>query len=425
MKNLEKTQLFLYTIIYSVAIHVPLWSKNHIVTGDRRLYMNEFVFQNKVKVFFGHTHLPSFVKEMSTYGTSVLIAYGSGSVVRSGLLTTVEKEFKNQGIKIYHLSGIEPNPKLTSIQRGIKLCKDNNISFVIGLGGGSVMDAAKAIAIGSVYDGDVWDFYSYKVAPKSALPIGTIPTLAATGSEMNSGSVITNEALTQKNGYGHELMFPKATWMNPKLTTTVPKFHTAAGIADILAHIFEFYFHNQTHTVLQDNLQEALMKSVISYGTTVMHNLEDEVSRANLMWASSLALNGFISIGQPFEGYNHLMEHVISAHYDISHGAGLALIMPKWLEYILNDQSVKRISQFARNVMDVEEKDDYIAAKKGIIKLQQFFNSIGLPSSFSEMNIKSDKFEQMAKEASNSKGELGRFVTLSTSDLVEILNMCQ
>lgn len=319
------------------------------------------------------------------------------------------------------LAGVEPNPRLSTVKKGISLIRENELDWILAVGGGSVIDCSKAIAGGALYDGDVWDFYERKAKVEKALPLGTVLTLAATGSEMNKGSVITNWETQQK--HGASMTFPVFSILDPENTFTVPRNQTVYGISDTLSHVFEQYFSHTTEIPLQTGFAETIMKTVIENARKVLQNLEDYDARANLMLSSTFALNGLLAAGVETDWATHSIEHAVSAVYDIPHGGGLAIIFPNWMKYVYKE-NIPRFKRFAVEVwgVDPEGKTDEETALAGIDAVRAFFNEIGAPSRLADYNIGDDKLGVVAEKALPF-GPIGNFQKLGKEDVREILRM--
>ena len=382
--------------------------------------MKNFYFYNSTKIYFGKDEVDKIGKLSKEFGSNLLLVYGKSSIKKSGLYDRVIKLLKAENINIFELGGIDPNPRIESIREGGELCKKHNIDLVLGVGGGSVIDASKGIASAALYDGDPWDFYSYKVESKGALPIASILTLSATGSEMNAGSVVTNFETKDKNGWGSPFTNPKFSILDPSLTYTVSAHQTGCGIVDSLTHVYEFYFSNEK-SYLNDRICEAIMKTIIYYGPIALKEPDNYEARANLMFSSTLALNGLTGFSKDFEGFNHITEHVLSAYYDIAHGDGLSILAPHWMKHIINEDNIDKFYEFAVNVWGIEPEENtaYVAAQ-GISKVFEFYRSLGMPLSLKEVGIVNADLDQLAAKA--VKGEtLGKFVKLTKEDVKDIL----
>ncbi len=388
--------------------------------------MNNFVYNLTTKVFFGKGQISNLPSEIKKYGKKVLFLYGKSSIKKTGLYDEVVKLLNDGGIEFLELSGVDPNPRLSTVKEGSRLCREHDLDFILAVGGGSTIDCAKAIAIDRFYEGDTWvDLYRQgKVDTiKKALPLGSILTLAATGSEMNKNTVITNEETEEKYGLGTEIVKPKFSILDPVYTFTVPKHQTAAGCADILSHLFEQYFSPIKKAYVSARIAEAIMKTVIEYAPIALKEPDNYEARANLMWAGTVALNGTASAGKPGDWSVHGIEHELSAKYDITHGVGLAILTPRWMEYVMNDDNVFRLADYARNVWDVREEDDYKAAEYGIAKTKDFFLSLDIPMTLPEVGINEDRLEEMAKAATKS-GKIGAMKKMDWEDVYNIYKMC-
>ncbi|MCK5761528.1 MAG: iron-containing alcohol dehydrogenase [Candidatus Izimaplasma sp.] len=386
--------------------------------------MKNFDYHNPTKVYFGKDEVDKVGKLSKEFGSNVLLVYGKTSIKKTGLYDRIVKLLKAESINIFELSGIDPNPRIESIRAGGDLCKKHNIDLVLAVGGGSVIDASKGIASAALYDGDPWDFYSYKVLSTESLPIATVLTLSATGSEMNPWSVVTNFATKDKNGWGTMNTYPKFSILDPTLTYSVSKHQTGCGIVDILTHVYEFYFSNED-SYLNDRICEAIMKTVIHYGPIALEEPNNYEARANLMFSSTLALNGTAGFSKDWEGFNHSTEHVLSAFYDIPHGDGLSILAPHWMKHILNEDNIEKFYEFAVNVwgLDPDEDHSYVAVL-GISEVFKFYKSINMPLSLREVGIIDPDFEEIARKS--LKGDtLGEFVKLTKEDIKNILMYSQ
>lgn len=382
--------------------------------------MQNFTFSNPTKLIFGKDTLKELQNEIPQYGKNVLLVYGGGSIKRSGLYDKVLAELKEIGAEVSELSGVEPNPRLSTVHKGVEICKEKGIDFILAVGGGSVIDCTKAIAAGAKYDGDAWDLVTKKAFASEALPFGTVLTLAATGSEMNAGSVITNWETNEKYGWGSPVTFPKFSILDPVNTFTVPRDQTIYGIVDMMSHVFEHYFHLEENTLLQDRMCEGLLLTVMETAPKLLEDLENYEHRATILYNGTMALNGMLSMGYRGDWATHNIEHAVSAVYDIPHGGGLAILFPNWMKHNL---SVKpsRFKQLAVRVfgVDPEGKTDEEAGLEGIEKLREFWNSIGAPSRLADYDIDESGVETMADKAM-ANGEFGNFKKLNREDVVSI-----
>ncbi|MGB2705518.1 MAG: iron-containing alcohol dehydrogenase [Candidatus Omnitrophota bacterium] len=373
-------------------------------------------------VYFGKGQVEVIEAELRKRAKKILIVTGQGSVKRNGIFADVIKVVKYAKVAYVELSGIKPNPRLKSVYEGIKICKKEKMNFILAVGGGSVIDASKAIAAGVKYKGDVWDFFTKGIKPAKALPVGTVLTLAATGSEMNGNTVITKEDTRRKLAFGSPVIRPVFSVLDPEYTYTVNKYHTACGVVDIMAHVFEQYFSHTKAADVQDRIAEGLLKVCIKYGPAVCENPRDYNARANILWAGSLALNNLIGEGKEEDWASHAIEHELSAIYDISHGAGLSIVVPSWMRHVLSSKTVKKFVEYGINVWGIEKNRDKMnIANEAINKTRAFFNSLGMPSSLSEVSITARHFEDMAKNALRDWGKIGSFKRLSEKDIVQIL----
>ena len=389
--------------------------------------MHNFTFYSPTYFAFGkeeENNAGHYVKRFG--GSKVLIHYGGGSVVRSGLLDRVKASLAKEGIAFVELGGVKPNPRSGLVYEGIELCKKENVDFVLAVGGGSTIDSAKAIAAGTVYEGDFWDFYSGKLVEK-ALPVGTILTIAAAGSEGSPDSVITKEEGMLKRGASGEALRPAFSILNPALTQTLPPYQTACGITDIMAHLFERYFTNTQDVEVTDRMIEALLLTMIHEAPKVIADPNDYQARANIMWAGMIAHNNCCGVGRQQDWASHDLEHELSALYDCAHGAGLAVVFPAWMEYNLQ-HDVMRFAQVAHRVwgcsMDFQHPE--ITAKAGIRAFRAFLKSIGMPQTLAELGGKEEDIPYLAHTAAygnGNDGTLGSFVVLREEDMANIYRL--
>lgn len=387
--------------------------------------MNSFVYDIPVKVYFGENQLGNLGAELKKFGNRVLLTYGGGSIKRSGLYGQITEEIKKAGLELYELSGIEPNPRIDSVRKGAQICKDEQIDVLLAVGGGSTIDAAKYMAAGACVDHDPWEFFSRWAPIEKALPIVTVLTLSATGSEMDPGGVISNPKTKDKIGRLAPQLLPKVSFLDPTLTYTVDAYQTACGVADMMSHIIEVYFNMEQDLYMLDCFMEGLMKTIIKFAPIAMREPDNYEARANLMWASSWAINGFVNGGKQQEWSCHPMEHEVSAIYDITHGLGLAILTPRWMEYCLDESTVSKYVQFGVNVFGIDASLPAMEiAQKSIEMLKDFlFKTLGLKSSFTEVGINDSDFKIMAKKACGD-GILEGFKPLGQKDIEEIFKMC-
>ena len=390
--------------------------------------MNDFVFSNTTKVYFGKDQLRHLREEISRFGKKVLLVYGGGSIKKIGLYDKVMAELNAAGMTVYELPGVEPNPHHTTVNKGAALCKKEGIDVLLAVGGGSTIDAAKAIAATAKYDGDdCWDLVTGKGTASENLPIVTVLTLAATGSEMDVGGVISNVELNEKQPLFGPALRPDVSFLDPTNTYSVSAYQTASGSADIMSHVFDVaYFSAQDEMDMLLRMQEEVLKTVVKYAPAAIAKPDDYEARANLMWASSWALNGFLYDGLSQATVCHSMEHELSAFYNITHGHGLAIVIPKWLTYILDERTAPRIRRFGVNVLGVDESLSEIdGAKAAIAALEKFFfETLGLKSRLSDLGIGDENFSLMAKKACGPAGKLDGFTTLTPEDVEKIFRLC-
>ena len=382
--------------------------------------MRNFTYHNPTKILFGKDTTDHLAEEMKNRGKNVLFVYGGGSIKKNGLYDRVMRQLGDK--HVYELSGVEPNPRLTTVCKGIQICREKQIDFILAVGGGSVIDCAKAISIGALYEGDVWDFYKGKAYPQAAIPLGAILTLAATGTEMNGNSVITNLDTQEKIGFaGVLLLHPAFSILDPCNTFTVPNHQIANGCVDMLSHLYECYFSYPDDTPIQDGLAETIMRTVFENVFVTLEKPEDYDARANLMWCGTLALNDMIPLGKEGDWGCHAIEHVLSAHYDIAHGAGLAIITPPYMKYLCQFNPAK-YKQYAVNVfgLDPQGKSDYEVGMEGIAKTKSLFKQIGAPVALGEVGIGVEKLELMANEIVQD-GKIGNYSKIGAEELFQIL----
>ena len=386
--------------------------------------MNNFTFYSPTYFVFGKDEENNTGKYVKRFGGSkVLIHYGGGSVVRSGLLGRVKTSLEKENIAYVELGGVKPNPRSGLVYEGIDLCRKEKVDFVLAVGGGSTIDSAKAIAAGTVYDGDFWDFYMGKLVER-ALPVGTVLTIAAAGSEGSGDTVITKEEGMYKRGAGGEALRPVFSILNPALTQTLPPYQTACGITDIMAHLFERYFTNTQNVEVTDRVIEGLLQTMIHEAPKVIANPNDYEARANIMWAGMLAHNNCCGVGRDQDWASHDLEHELSALYDCAHGAGLAVVFPAWMEYNM-EHDVMRFAQVANRVwgcaMDFQHPE--MTARAGIEAFRRFLRSIGMPQTLAELGGKEEDIPYLAHTAAygnGNDGTLGSFVVLTEADMANI-----
>ncbi|TJY43082.1 iron-containing alcohol dehydrogenase [Cohnella pontilimi] len=383
--------------------------------------MKPFIYENPTRLYFGEGQIRHLITETKRLGNKVLLLYGGGSIKRNGVYDAVMNALKEAGAEVLELSGVDPNPRISTVRRGAQMCNEHNIDWVLAVGGGSVIDCAKAIAAAAVFDGDFWDVVSHKRSAQGALPIGTVLTLAATGSEMNAGSVITNEETQEKMGWSASPhTFPKFSILDPAYTVSVPKEHTVYGIVDMMSHVFEQYFHHDEMAPVQDGFCESILRAIVQTAPKLVEDLENVELRGIIMYCGTMALNGLLSMGVTGDWANHDMEHAVSAVYDIPHGGGLAILFPHWMDVAV-EKHPERFAQLAENVFGIkpEGRSALEVGKEGIQALRDFWRSIGAPTRLSDYNIDDSRLILMAGKATTF-GPRGRFITLTLEDIADI-----
>jgi alcohol dehydrogenase YqhD (iron-dependent ADH family) len=387
--------------------------------------MENFEFCNPTRILFGRGAEEKVGQQTAGYSKNILLHFGGGSIKASGLYDRVTASLRNAGVKWVELGGVQPNPRLSLVREGIRLCKENQLGLVLAVGGGSVIDSAKAIAMGAVMEGDVWDIFMGKGVLTAALPVGTVLTIPAAGSEASTASVITNEAGWLKRGFNSELIYPRFSILNPELAFTLPKFQVACGIADIMAHLMERYFTNVSHVTFTDRLLEATMKTLIHVAPTVLSNPQDYNAWSELMWAGTIAHNNLLDTGRIGDWVSHQIEHEISGIYDVAHGAGLAVVFPAWMKYVLH-HDLNRFVQWAVRVWNVE-MDVYnfeAVARAGIERMEAFYHSIGLGTKLADLGIQDDRIAEMADKCTAGDTQVaGNYVKLNREDIKNILRL--
>lgn len=384
--------------------------------------MNNFRFNAYTDIRFGKNQVEALPELIAPLGKKVLMVYGSSSIRKNGLYDKVKALLAD--FEVFELAGIEPNPKITSVREGVKICKKENIEVVLAVGGGSTIDASKVIAAGANYDGDPWDLVVDNNKIGKVLPVVTVLTLAATGSEMNKNAVISNMETNEKLGTSSHNFIPRASICDPTYLFSLPASQTAAGTADIMSHIFEQYFQHEKRAFITDRFAESLLKACIKYCPIALKEPDNYEARANLMWASTQALNSLLSCGKGGAWTCHAIEHELSAYYDITHGVGLAIITPRWMRYILNEDTVEKFCEYAKNVWDITEEDPYKCANMAIDATENFFRACGIPMTLKEVGIDESKLQVMAENAVRRGGLMNAYVSLNVEDVVTILKAC-
>ena len=390
--------------------------------------MNDFSFYSPTKFVFGRgaeAKVGSLVRACG--GTKALLHFGGGSVKKNGVYDAVVKALESEGVGYVPLGGVQPNPRSGLVREGIALCRKESVDFILAVGGGSVIDSAKAIAFGTLYDGDFADFYFGKdvknqpQVPK-ALPVGTVLTIAAAGSEGSANSIINLEPGNLKRGATGDVLRPKFSVLNPEFTFTLPPFQTACGLTDIFAHIAERYFTPTKEVEITDALCEAVMRTVVKEGAKVMANPRDYDARANSMWTSTVAHNNVCGVGRAQDWSSHGIEHELSALYDCAHGAGLAVVMPAWMDYVM-EADIARFARFAERVWDVREGSPEEMAKEGVRRYRAWLKSIGMPQNFVELGAKTEDIPALVEKLGLKGNTLGAFRPLNDADVAAILRI--
>ena len=386
--------------------------------------MNNFNFYSPTYFAFGRgkeSEVGALVKRFG--GTKVLLHYGGGSVKRNGLFDSVIKSLEEAQIPYVELGGVKPNPRSGLVYEGIELCRREHVDFILAIGGGSTIDSAKAIALGVPYDGDFWDFYSKKMPVERAIPVGTVLTIAAAGSEGSGDSVITNESSMLKWAAGGDALRPKFSILNPAYTCTLPAYQTACGITDIMVHVCERYFTNTRDVEITDRLCEAVLKAMIEESPRVMRDLTNYEARANIMWAGMVAHNNIVGVGRDQDWASHALEHELSALYDCAHGAGLAVVTPAWMKFVYK-HDVNRFAQFAVRVWgcDMNFACPEITALEGIKRFEDFLRSIGMPVTFAELGAKEEDIPAMVRQLCK-RDHIGSFVPIGAEEAAAIFRL--
>ena len=388
--------------------------------------MNDFEFYSPTRFVFGRGAEKKTGALVRAFGgTRALLHFGGGSVKRNGVYDAVVASLNEAGVPFVPLGGVRPNPRSGLVREGIALCRKEKLDFVLAVGGGSVIDSSKAIAFGTLYEGDFADFYFGKDVKNQppvpgALPVGTVLTIAAAGSEGSANSVINLEPGSLKRCATGDLLRPKFSVLNPELTFTLPPFQTACGMTDIFAHVVERYFTPTKDVTVTDELCEAVMRTVVAESAKVMANPQDYAARANIMWAGTIAHNNVCGVGRAQDWSSHGIEHELSALYDCAHGAGLAVVMPAWMEYVM-ETDLARFARFARRVWEVEDADPRSAAQEGIRRYRAWLKSIGMPQAFKELGAKEEDIPKLVATLGLKGNLLGAFRPLADEDVANIL----
>ena len=386
--------------------------------------MKNFHYHMPVDLFFGEGQISQLANQLQRFGNRVLLVYGGGSIKRNGIYQKIMDIFAAEHISFWELSGVEPNPRLETVIRGVELCRAHHIDLILAVGGGSSIDCAKVVAGSVHYDGNPWDIVLDSTLCQNVLPIGVILTIAATGSEMDPMAVITNTEQNLKYGVGHPDFIPRFSILDPTYTYSVPAAQTAAGTADMMSHVFESYFTLHDGAFLINRLAEGILQTCIHYGPIAVKEPENYEARANLMWASSLAINGLLKNGKDCPWSVHAMEHALSAYFDVTHGTGLAILTPAWMKYILDDSTAQMFAEYGWNVWHLERSWDAMrTANAAIEKTREFFISLGIPATLRELNIPESMLETMAKSAPKNGDTIHGVKPLHCKDVLNIYKL--
>lgn len=420
MIMLDCRTIYYYNDVLVLKITV---NKLHNKTRRKRL-MENFQYKNPTKLIFGKDQVGALKEELPQYGRNVLLVYGGGSIKQNGLYDQIKTILDELNVNVHELAGVEPNPRLATVKKGIEVCKNEQIDVLLAVGGGSVIDCTKAIAAGAVYEGDVWDIINKQVAATKALPFGTVLTLAATGSEMNPDSVITNWETNEKYVWGSPATHPAFSILDPTNTMSVPRDQTVYGMVDMMSHVFEQYFHNVKNTPLQDRMCYSVLQTVIETAPKLLEDLQSYTHRETILYSGTIALNGTLQMGYFGDWASHTIEHAVSAVYDIPHAGGLAILFPNWMRHVV-DQDVTRMKRLMTNMFDLETegKSDKEVVLEGIDRLSAFWSSLGAPSRLADYDIGEDRLEEIAEIAAKEMkhGGFGNFQSLNKEDILSIL----
>ncbi len=386
--------------------------------------MQNFEFQNPTKIIFGKNTIPKVGSEIKNYGVNkVLMLYGKASIFKNGVYDQASKSLQANGIEFIEFGGIKPNPVLSKVKEAVELCKKENIEGILAIGGGSVIDSAKAVGAGYFMAEDIWSIFDGRKIADKSLPVFTILTLSATGSEMNSGGVITREDDLKKWPFRAGInSFPKVSIIDPSVQASLPADQTINGAVDALSHIFEYYFDGSKESEIQDELAESMMRVIMKHTRVLLKSPDNYDSRAQLAWCATLALNGSTGVGRNWGDWSsHMLEHSISALYDIAHGAGLAIMFPAWMKYVYKN-NIQKFIRFADRIFGITGGSDDERCLKGIEELQKFYRSIGAPVTLKEIGVKEEDIIELVKNAS-LRAPLGRVKQLFKSDIEEIFKI--
>lgn len=386
--------------------------------------MKNFEYYCPTRVIFGKTSENELLYEFRKYGENVLFVYGGGSIKKSNLFETVAIQLREANKRVFELSGVEPNPKLSLVRKGIDIVRKNNVSFILAVGGGSVIDTAKAISFGAPSENDVWNFFDNNTSPHKALPLGVVLTIAASGSETSNSCVITNDETKIKRGVNSECFIPRFACMNPERTFTLSKYQTACGVSDILSHMLERYFTIDSDNEITDGLLLSMIKQILSLGVKVINKPLDYNLRAQIMYLGSIAHNNSLSVGRTGDWACHKIEHALSAFNDVAHGEGLAIVTPAWMKYSY-ETNPKAFSKLAVEAFNIEkgDKSDEQLTYELIAKLEEFYKSLGLKTRLKDINISQKDISSIADTAMYHYDNLGYFKKLYLDDVKKILSL--
>ncbi|MEJ8776975.1 iron-containing alcohol dehydrogenase [Pseudogracilibacillus sp. ICA-222130] len=386
--------------------------------------MQPFMYYNPTKLLFGKGQIDQLSNEIGKYGRKILLVYGGGSIKRNGVYEKITYELKKANVEWVELMGVASNPKLSTVRRGIDICKREKIDFILAVGGGSVIDCTKAIVVGARTEADVWNIICRKTRAIDGIPYGSIVTLAGTGAELSLSAVISNEESKEKRAFVSSFSRAKFSIVDPTLMISVPRKHTINGVVDTMSHLLEHYFHHGNNTNIQDEFLEAALRNVATTGTKLLEDLSNESYRETIAYASSIALSDQMNMGFVGDWGTHHIEHALSAVHDIPHGGGMAILFPKWMEYVLDDENVSRFKRFAVNVfgVDANGKSDKQIAQEGIESLASLWKEWGAPSSLEHYDIHDDKtFSLIAHKTMETAPNCGNFKRLQKEDVLQIL----
>ncbi|MCL1989802.1 MAG: iron-containing alcohol dehydrogenase [Defluviitaleaceae bacterium] len=386
--------------------------------------MFNFNYQNETKIIFGKDTEATVGTELAKHTKKVLLHYGGASAKATGLYDKVVTSLTEAGIAFVELGGVKPNPRASLVYEGIELCRNENIDFILAVGGGSVIDSAKAIAAGVYYDGDFWDLYTKGAKPTDCLKVATVLTIPAAGSEASTATVITHEKTNEKRGYGHPKLRPVFSILNPELTFTLPDYQTSCGLADMFAHVVERYFTQQRHDIYTTRLCEATMKTIVELGRKIFKDPNNYELRAEIMLAGMVAHNDWLGLGRGGDWSSHQIEHELSGFYDLSHGAGLCIIIPAWMKHVYH-HDMPFFAQFANRVFDIEINTANLeeTALKGIAELERFYQDINMPIRFADANLPTHEIDKLVTSAMSGRASFGGFVQITEADVKAIYEL--